>query len=91
MPRRTPQFLQRAYLYDGPTPTAATIKKYGSIYIPLLANISAAQVSSLKAAGVTVHTRLGDSPEDYAAMQSISAPVWVVQDVADAGEWLSGN
>ena len=46
--------LQRAYLYDGPTPTAATIKKYGSIYIPLLANISAAQVSSLKAAGVTV-------------------------------------
>jgi glycerophosphoryl diester phosphodiesterase len=84
-------YLQRAYLYDGPTPTAATIKKYGSIYIPLLANISAAQVSSLKAAGVTVHVRLGDSPEDYAAMQSISAPVWVVQDVADAAEWLSGN
>jgi glycerophosphoryl diester phosphodiesterase len=83
--------LQRAYLYDGPTPTAATIKKYGSIYIPLLANISAAQVSSLKAAGVTVHVRLGDSPEDYAAMQSTGAPVWVVQDVADAGEWLSGN
>ena len=43
--------LQRAYAYDGPAPTAATIKKYGSIYIPLLANISAAQVSSLKAAG----------------------------------------
>jgi glycerophosphoryl diester phosphodiesterase len=84
-------YLQRAYSYDGPTPTAATIKKYGSIYIPLLANITAAQVSSLKAAGVTVHVRLGDSPEDYAAMQSTGALVWVVQDVADAGEWLTGN
>jgi glycerophosphoryl diester phosphodiesterase len=83
--------LQRAYAYDGPTPTAATIKKYGSIYIPLLANISAAQVSSLKAAGVTVHVRLGDSPEDFAAMQRTGASVWVVQDVADAREWLSVN
>jgi glycerophosphoryl diester phosphodiesterase len=83
--------LQRAYLHDGPAPTAATIKKHGSIYIPLLANISAAQVSSLNAAGVTVHVRLGDSPEDYAAMQSTGAPVWVVQNVADAREWLSGN
>jgi glycerophosphoryl diester phosphodiesterase len=83
--------LQRAYAYDGPAPTAATIKKYGSIYIPLLANISAAQVSSLKAAGVTVHVRLGDSPEDYAAMQRTGAPVWVVQDVADTGEWLRAS
>ena len=84
-------YLQRAYLHDGPVPPAATIKRYGSIYIPRLANISAAQVSSLNAAGVTVHVRLGDSPEDYAAMQRTGAPVWVVQDVADAREWLSGN
>jgi len=83
--------LQRAYLHNGPAPTAATIKRYGSIYIPRLANISAAQVSSLNAAGVTVHVRLGDSPEQYAAMQSTGAPVWVVQDVADAREWLRGN
>lgn len=83
--------LQRAYLHNGPAPTAATIKKYGSIYIPRLANISAAQVSSLNTAGVTVHVRLGDSPEHYAAMQSTGAPVWVVQDVADAREWLRGN
>lgn len=83
--------LQRAYLHNGPAPTAATIKRYGSIYIPRLANISATQVSSLNAAGVTVHVRLGDSPEDYAAMQSTGAPVWVVQDVADAREWLRGN
>jgi glycerophosphoryl diester phosphodiesterase len=80
--------LKRAYLHDGATPSAATIKKYGSIYIPLLANISADQVASLKAAGVTVHVRLGDSPEDYAAMLSTGAPVWVVQDVADARAWL---
>ena len=40
---------------------------------------------------VTVHVRLGDSPGDYAAMQRTGAPVWVVQDVADAGEWLRGS
>jgi glycerophosphoryl diester phosphodiesterase len=60
--------MKRAYLHDGATPSAATIKKYGSIYIPLLANISADQVALLKAAGVMVHVRLGDSPEEYAAM-----------------------
>jgi glycerophosphoryl diester phosphodiesterase len=80
--------LKRAYLHDGATPSAATIKKYGSIYIPLLANTNADQVASLKAAGVTVHLRLGDSPEDYAAMLGTGAPVWVVQDVADARAWL---
>ena len=83
--------MKRAYLYDGATPSAATIKKYGSIYIPLLANISADQVASLQAAGVTVHIRLGDSPEEYAAMLSTGAPVWVVQDVADARAWLRSS
>ena len=80
--------MKRAYLHDGATPSAATIKKYGSIYIPPLANISADQVALLKAAGVTVHVRLGDSPEEYAAMLSTGAPVWVVQGVADARAWL---
>jgi hypothetical protein len=46
----------------------------GSIYILLLANISADQVASLQAAGVTVHIRLVDSPEEYAAMLSTGAP-----------------
>jgi hypothetical protein len=51
--------MKRAYLHDGATPSAATIKKYGSIYIPLLANISADQLASLQAAGVTVHNVSG--------------------------------
>jgi hypothetical protein len=63
----------------------------GSIYIPLLANISADHVASVQAAGVTVHIRLGDSPEEYAAMLSTGAPVWGVQDVADARAWLRSS
>jgi hypothetical protein len=43
--------MKRAYLHDGATPSAATIKKYGSIYIPLLANIGADQVASLRQPG----------------------------------------